>query len=62
MIDLYKTFLRSCRNWQEFSSARKITQDTGLSYEEARRRCDDYNSTRSKRQIANGTKMEFIRE
>jgi hypothetical protein len=62
MSDTYYTFLRSCTDWKSFASARKITQDTGLSYEEARQRCDDYNDNRSKRQIAKGTKMEFTRE
>ena len=62
MTDRYKTFLRSCTNWQEFASARKITQETGLSYEEAQRRCADYNDNRKPAQIRKGTKMEFTRE
>ena len=62
MSDRYKTFLRSCTDWKSFASARKITQDTGLTYEEAQRRCADYNDSRSARQIAKGTKMEFTRE
>ena len=62
MSDTYKTFLRSCTNWQEFSSARKITQDTGLSFEEARERCQEYNDNRNAAQIRKGTKMEFTRE
>ena len=62
MTDRYKTFLRSCTDWKSFSSARKITQDTGLTYEEAQRRCADYNDNRTPRQIRKGTKMEFTRE
>jgi hypothetical protein len=60
--DRYKTFLRSCTDWKSFSSARKITQDTGLSYEDAQRRCADYNDNRTPAQIRKGTKMEFTRE
>jgi hypothetical protein len=62
MSGTYKTFLRSCTDWQSFAAARKITQDTGLSYEEARRRCEDYNANRNAAQIRKGTKMEFTRE
>jgi len=32
----YKTFKRSCTNWNEFSTARKITEETGLTLEQAR--------------------------
>jgi hypothetical protein len=58
----YKTFKRSCTNWKQFAKARKITVDTGLTYEEAQRRCDEYNDNRTPAQIRKGTKMEFIRE
>lgn len=58
----YKTFLRSCVNWRQFASARKTTQETGLSYEEAMQRCANYNSARTSRQIKRGTKMEFTAE
>lgn len=58
-MQTYRTFLRSCTNWQSFARARKITQDTGLTYEEARQRCEAYNSNRTSRQIRKGTKMEF---
>jgi hypothetical protein len=60
--DRYKTFLRSCTDWKSFFKARKITQDTGLSYEEAQRRCQEYEANRTPRQIRKGTKMEFTRE
>jgi hypothetical protein len=36
----YRTFLRSARNWQEFSGARKTTQERGLTLEKARQRCE----------------------
>lgn len=62
MTDKYKTFIRSCTDWKSFASARKITDSTGLTYEEARARCDWYNSNLNARQIAKGTKMEFTRE
>ena len=55
----YKTFLRSATNFKSFASARKITQDTGLTYEEARRACEQFNASRTARQIRKGTKMEF---
>ena len=58
----YKTFKRSCTSWQQFGSARKITVDTGLSLEQARRRCTKYNDNRTQRQIRKGTKMEFTRD
>ncbi len=58
----YKTFKRSCTNWAEFSSARKVTVDTGLTADEARRACQEYNATRTAAQIRKGTKMEFTEE
>ena len=62
MSNTYRTFLRSCTDWKSFSSARKITQDTGLTYEEAQRACATYNDNRKPAQIRTGTKMEFTRE
>lgn len=61
-METYKTFIRSATDWESFAKARKITQDTGLSYEKARERCEDYNKNRTARQIKKGTKMEFTRE
>lgn len=58
----YKTFKRSCTNWQTFASARKITDERGLTYEEAKRRCEFWNSTRTPAQIRRGTKLEFTQE
>jgi hypothetical protein len=55
----YKTFIRSCVNWEQFAKSRKMTQETGLSYEQAKQRCEDYNKKRNSRQIRKGTMMEF---
>jgi hypothetical protein len=60
--DTYKTFLRSCTDWKSFASARKITQDTGLTFEEAFAACKNYNANRTTAQLRKGTKMEFTRE
>jgi hypothetical protein len=58
----YKTFKRSCTNWQTFASARKITESTGLTYEQAVRQCAEYNDHRTSAQIRKGTKLEFTAE
>lgn len=58
----YRTFKRSCRNWNEFAKARKITVDRGLTWEEARRQCDQFNNSRTRAQIRKGTKLEFESE
>ena len=58
----YKTFIRSATNWKQFASARKITQDTGLTYDEAKQRCEEYNAHLTSRQRRKGTKMEFTQE
>lgn len=55
----YKIFKRSCRNWKEFSQARKFHVAWVDSHEEAVRICDEYNSTRTPAQIKRGTKYEF---
>lgn len=58
----YYTFLRSARNFEEFASAPKITQETGLTYSEARAACQEYNNNRSAEEIEAGTKLEFTTE
>jgi len=58
----YKTFKRTARNWPEFGTARKYTDRTGLTIEEARQRCKWWNEHRTKAQIRHGTMMEFIHE
>lgn len=55
----YKTFKRSCTNWKQFFSARKITQSTGLTYEQARAECEAFNVNLTPAQIRKGTKLEF---
>ena len=58
----YKTFKRSCTNFQEFARARKITEETGLTYDQARERCKEFNENRTSAQIRKGTKLEFTAE
>jgi len=58
----YKTFKRSCTNWEQFGNARKITEDTGLTYEQARERCEQFNNNRTAAQVRKGTKLEFTAE
>lgn len=55
----YKTFKRSCTGWDSFARARKMTQSTGITLEQARQECDEFNDHRTKAQIRKGTKMEF---
>ena len=56
----YKTFIRSCRNWEQFAKGRKMTQETGLTYQQAKERCKEYNDNRNARQKRKGTMMEFV--
>lgn len=58
----YKTFKRSCTGWRSFASARKITESTGLTYEQAKAECEEYNRNRTSAQKRKGTKMEFTQE
>lgn len=62
MMPTYHTFKRSANNWEEFSRASKITCQRGLSLEEARRQCAEFNSHRSTTQEKKGTKLEFEAE
>lgn len=61
-MQTYRTFKRSCRNWREFASARKITESRGLSYERAREECEQFNKNRTPAQVRRGTRMEFESE
>ena len=56
----YKTFKRSAT--YETGWGRRMTVDTGLTVEQAQRRCAKYNDNRNPRQIRRGTKMEFTNE
>lgn len=58
----YRTFKRSCTNFKQFAKARKITVDTGLTFEQAYKACREFNQNRTARQINRGTKLEFERE
>jgi len=58
----YKTFKRSCRNWQQFATARKITVETGLTYDQARERCLEFNNNLTPAQKRKGTKLEFTEQ
>lgn len=62
MSATYYTFTRSCRNWREFASAEKVTVTEGLTYEEARAECAEFNSNLTEAQKEAGTKMEFTEE
>lgn len=55
----YRTFIRSCRNWEQFARARKMTVERGLTIDQARQRCDHYNEHRTPAQVRKGTMMEF---
>lgn len=56
---LYKTFRRNATNWKTFVRARKFSDASGLTLDEARRRCEAFNSSRTPAQIRKGTKLEF---
>jgi hypothetical protein len=58
----YRTFRRTCRNWKQFASARKLTEERGLTEAEAHRFCRNANAGRSKSQIARGTVYEYEQE
>lgn len=58
-MTFYNTFKRSATGWKSFANARKITQETGLTYDQAKQRCKDFNDNRTARQISKGTMMEF---
>lgn len=62
MTTTYYTFKRSCRNWQEFASAEKETMETGLTYEEAREACSQFNDNLTEAEQDAGTKLEFTVE
>lgn len=59
---LYKTFFRSATNWEEFSSAEKVEDETDLTYSEARERCEAFNKNRTEAQERAGMKLEFTEQ
>lgn len=58
----YLVFSRSCRNWDEYVTARRKTVRHGLTIEEARQMCADFNDNRSSVQVKRGMKYEFTAE
>lgn len=56
---MYRVFLRSARNWDEFSKARKRTVRRRLTLEQARDYCRTWNANRDDAAIRRGTKAEF---
>jgi hypothetical protein len=58
----YKVFKRSATNWDEFATARKTTIRRGLTIEEARRMCAEFNDNRTPAEEKRGTKLEFTVE
>jgi hypothetical protein len=58
-MNTYTTFIRSARNFQEFATAEKIEQETGLTLDEAQTACAEFNLNRNGLEIQAGTKMEF---
>lgn len=59
---MYYVFKRSCKSFEEMVSARKITLRTGLTYDEARQFCKEWNDNRTEAHKRNGTKAEFTEE
>lgn len=59
MPQFYKTFKRSCTDWRSFARSRKTTEETGLTYEQAKARCEEFNKNRTPAQKRKGTMLEF---
>lgn len=55
----YKTFKRSCTSLKTMARALRVTEETGLTYEQAVQRCEEFNANRTRAQIRKGTKLEF---
>lgn len=58
----YKVFLRAATNFKEFSTARKQVIRRGMTLEDARDYCHEWNRTRSPNAVKSGTKAEFTSE
>ena len=68
-MERYRTFKRSYKIdpsrpniTNNFLRGRKITECVGLTYEQARQQCEDYNKNRNAAQIRKETMMEFEKE
>ncbi len=57
----YTVFSRSCTDWKSFASAKKKTVYTGLTEDEARAVCQEYNKNRTQAQMRKGIKYEYTR-
>lgn len=55
---IYTVFKRSCTDWRSFARGRRITIATRLTYAEALRMCEQFNTNRTPAQIRKGTKAE----
>lgn len=62
MPTFYKTFKRSANSLDEAIRAKKVTVDFGLTEEQARAQCKEFNEKRTPLQIRKGTKMEYMIE
>ena len=60
-MSAYRTFKRSATGWESFVRARKYHDMYWATIEEARARCERFNSNRNAGQVRRGTKMEFER-
>ncbi len=58
---MYRVFKRSVKSWKDFATARKITEAYVETEQEALQICDRFNHDRTNRQIAKGTKMEYMK-
>ena len=59
----YRTFKRSCLNWKEFGNpSRKLTEERGLTLEEAHRFCENANKNLTPAQKRRGTMYEYEKE
>lgn len=59
---MYYVFKRSCKSFEDMVSARKIKLVGGLTHEEARQYCKEWNDNRTEAHKRNGTKAEFAGE
>lgn len=55
----YRTFRRSATSFEEFAKAEKIIESVGLTLDEARQECEEFNNNRTPEEIRKGTKLEY---
>jgi hypothetical protein len=55
----YRTFKRTCTDWESYSKARKIEDMSNLTYSEAARRAERLNESLTPAQKRRGTRYEF---